>query len=192
VVGAVVERRIRLLQAGMLANRSASVAALARLRRAVGKPPGAVGDILEYTLADEFVHRGAGDAPTAAETAAHISMTLYAVHQQARTQRMHQRGHGLGRAVRTLHPAEPGSPPDPILRRFQALGTADSLDELVHHTRGIVQLLRAKQVPLDYGLLADHLLRWQRPGGAAAIRLQWGREFYRTQPRDTPTEPTSL
>jgi CRISPR system Cascade subunit CasB len=56
----------------------------------------------------------------------------------------------------------------------------------------MVQLLRAQQVPLDYGLLADQLVRWQQPGGAATIRLQWGREFYRTPAADTTPEPDSL
>jgi CRISPR system Cascade subunit CasB len=188
VVGTVVDQRIRALQAGMLANRSASVAALARLRRAAGKKPGDVNDILEHTLHDGFVSPGAGDTPTAAETAAHIGMTLYAVHQQSRSKPMHRRGHGFGSAVRVLHPTEPASPPEPVLRRFHALGTADSLDELVYHARGMVTLLRAKQVPLDYGLLADQLLRWQQPGGPAAIRLHWGRDFYRTPRNDDPAD----
>lgn len=183
-VGTVVDQRIRTLQEGVLANRSTSVAALARLRRGVGKPPGSVHDILQYTLAEEFVRPGAGDDPTVEETAAHICLTLWAVHQQSQRQRMHQRGHGLGRAVRRLHPEEPGSTPPPVVRRFQTLGTADSLDELVHHTRGMVQLLRAKAFPLDYGLLADELVWWQRPRGAAAVRLRWGREFYRAPASD--------
>jgi CRISPR system Cascade subunit CasB len=193
VVGTIVDQRISKIQNGVLDNRSTSVAALARLRRAAGKRPGEIGDILEYTLADEFVTPRAGDEPTAEEIAAHIAMTLYAVHQQSKGQRMHQRGHGFGRAVRRLHPDDPTSPPSPVLRRFNTIGTADSLDELVHHMRGMVQLLRAAQIPLDYGLLADQLVRWQRPGGGAAVRLVWGREFYRTHKpvTDTP-EPAAV
>lgn len=183
-VGTVVHQRIQTLQEGVLANRSAAVAGLARLRRGAGKPVGSVHDILQYTLADEFVRPGAGDEPTIEETAAHISMALWAVHQQSQRARMHQRGIGLGRAVRRLHPEEPGATPGPVVRRFQALGTADSLSELVHHTRGMVQLLRTKAIPLDYGLLADELVWWQRPGGAAAVRLRWGREFYRAPQPD--------
>jgi CRISPR system Cascade subunit CasB len=183
-VGTVVHDRVQNLQEGIRANRSAAVAALARLRRGLGKPAGSVNDILQYTVADEFIGHGAGDEPTAAENAAHIALTLYALHQQSQSERMHQRGWGLGRAVRRLHPDEPGVPPNPVLRRFQVLGTSDSLDELVHHARGMVQLLRAKQVPLDYGLLADQLVTWQRPAGASVVRLWWGREFYRTTTPD--------
>jgi CRISPR system Cascade subunit CasB len=179
-VGTIVDKRITALQEGVRANRSAEVAALARLRRGVGKRAGSVNDILQYTLAPEFVGRDAGDDPTNAEVAAHISLTLYALHQQSQGDRMHQRGWGLGRAVRTLHPEEPTLPPSAVLRRFQALGTSDSLDELTHHARGMVQLLRGKPTPLDYGLLADELVLWQRPGGASTVRLRWGRDFYRT------------
>lgn len=176
-VGTVVDARLRELQEGVLQNRSASVALLARLRHAAGKPVGAVPEVWEITLADEFVPPGSGDTATTAETASHIAMTLYAVHQQSASDRMHRRGYGLGWSVRYLRRADGET--DPVRRRFQALGTADTLSELVHHARGLVQQLRAAKIPLDYGLLADQLARWHRQGGAAAVRLQWGRDFYR-------------
>jgi CRISPR system Cascade subunit CasB len=179
VVGRVVDHQISRLQRAALANRASGVAALARLRRGVGKPPGTVPDILEYTLATEFVTPQDGDDPTAREIAAHIVMTLYALHQQSQDRPMHRRGWGLGRAVRRLH----GPDPDltgPVRRRFDALGTADDLTELVHHARGMVQLLRSKGIPLDYAVLGDQLTRWQSCGEPAKIRLIWGRDFYRT------------
>lgn len=187
LVGGVVDERIRVLQEGVRKNLSSSVAALARLRRGVGKKPGSVNDILQYTLDDRLAPQGAGDDPTPAETAAHIALTLYAVHQQSLSEPMHRRGYGLGRSIRGLHPGELDNAAKPVLRRFQALGTADSLDELVHHARGMVQLLRNNQIPLDYGLLADQLARWQCPGGPEPVRLSWGRDFYRTQTATPPT-----
>jgi CRISPR system Cascade subunit CasB len=197
-VGAVVDDRIRKWQYGLLSGapqlRAHSVAVLARLRRGVGKPAGSVADILSFTLADEFAGRDAPDGPTAAEIAAHIAMTLYAVHQQSQDKPMHQRGQGLGRAIRRLHPEEPGSPPAPVVRRFQALVTSESLDELTHHARGMVQLLRAGKpggFSLDYGLLADQLLRWQRPGEPSKVRMIWAREFYRTQRLTKSADSTS-
>ncbi|MEU4805069.1 type I-E CRISPR-associated protein Cse2/CasB [Actinosynnema sp. NPDC023587] len=178
-VGAEVHARILPLQEGVLANRSDAVAGLARLRRGVGKPVGSVNEILQYTVSEKFAGPAAGDEPTPAETAAHVAMTLYAAHQQSQRKRMHQRGYGLGRAVRLLHPEDFGTLVPPVLRRFQALGTAQSLEELVHHLRGMAQLLRNKGIPLDYALLADELTRWQRRGGPSIVRLRWGREFYR-------------
>jgi len=184
-----VEKKISDLQSAVIANRAWGVAALARLRRAAGKPPGDVLDVLEYTLAEEFSYHGALDEPTLAENAAHISMTLYAVHQQSRSQRMHQRGYGLGRSIRALSPTEPVV--ESVLRRFNILGAADTLDRLTYHSRGIAQLLRAQQIPLDYGLLADQLVQWQCPGGASKVRLTWGRDFYRIQKTDSVSEPKS-
>lgn len=178
-VGAEVHERILPLQEGVLADRPAAVAGLARLRRAVGKPVGSVHEVLQYTVSDIFAGPNAGDGPTPAETGAHVALTLYALHQQSQRKRMHQRGFGVGRSVRLLHPEDFGAIVPPVLRRFQALGTAQNLDELVHHLRGMVQLLRGKSIPLDYALLADELTLWQRRGGASIVRLRWGREFYR-------------
>ncbi|MEV8442117.1 type I-E CRISPR-associated protein Cse2/CasB [Actinosynnema sp. NPDC051121] len=179
-IGTEVHARIQPLQEGVLADRSAAVAALARLRRGVGKRAGSVNEILQYTVSEKFAGPTAGDGPTPAETAAHVALTLYATHQQSQRKRMHQRGFGLGGAVRMLHPEEFDTTVPPVLRRFQALGTAQSLDELAHHLRGMVQLLRGRDIPLDYALLADELVLWQRRGGASTVRLRWGREFYRT------------
>jgi CRISPR system Cascade subunit CasB len=199
-VGTVVSTRIGKLQHGVVRNQPDSVAALARLRRAVGKPPGSMLEILQYTLAPEFAGPDADDNPTPAETAAHLSMTLYAVHQQAVTDRMHRSGRqfGLGRSARRLitDQAFPERP-HPVVRRFQALGTSSSLDELTHHARGLVQQLRAQRIPLDYGLLAQQLLRWQRPGGPEHVRLLWGRDFFvrpalnNPDPDNTGSAPSS-
>ncbi|RJQ89105.1 type I-E CRISPR-associated protein Cse2/CasB [Amycolatopsis panacis] len=169
----------------MLANRPAAVAGLARLRRGAGKPVGSVQEILQYTMSEAFAPSGSADAPTAGEIAAHTSLTLYAVHQQSQRKRMHQRGWGLGRAVRQLHPQDFGEKPSPILLRFRTLGSTESVDELVHRLRGTVQLLRGQGQPLDYALLADELLLWQKPGGASTVRMRWGRGFYRTPAADT-------
>ncbi|RKT54137.1 type I-E CRISPR-associated protein Cse2/CasB [Saccharothrix australiensis] len=185
-VGVEVHALIQPLQEGVLADRAAAVAALARLRRGVGKPAGSVQEILQYTVSDAFAGPDAGDEPTPAETAAHVALTLYSLHQQSRNNRMHQRGFGLGRSLRMLHPTEFDTTIPPVLRRFQTLGSSQSLEELVHHLRGAVQLLRPAEIPLDYAALADDLLWWQRRGGASRVRLRWGREFFRTpRPADS-------
>jgi CRISPR system Cascade subunit CasB len=185
-VGRVVDARVSDLQNRFLRDHRdpAAAAALARLRRGAGKPPGALLDILEFTTADEFI---VGDEPSPHEHAAHVAMTLYALHQQSRGERMHRRGHGLGAALRALHTGDPKKLPDPLTRRFRMLGTADSFGELAYHLRGAVQLLRAGAVALDYGLLADQLDRWQQPGGPARVQLRWGREFYRMPRPDQPS-----
>lgn len=179
-VGLVVDARAADLQARALKGVPSAVAALARLRRGAGKKPGALLDILEFTLSEEFVVRNSDIDATIDENAAHAALTLFALHQQSQRERMHRRGHGLGSALRGLKEQGDDLPPEPVRRRFRVLGTAEQFDELSYHLRGVVQLLRTKAIPLDYGLLADQITDWQRPGGPARVRLRWGREFYRT------------
>ena len=190
--GEFVDRRVSDLQNRFLsADRRdpAAVAALARLRRGAGKQPGELLDILEFTVDPRLVSGWNSDEPSPQECAAHVAMTLFAVHQQSRGERMHRRGRGLGTALRSLHSGNQKTLPDPLVRRFRMLGTADSFAELTHHLRGVVQLLRADGVPLDYGQLADHLVRWQRQG-TQQVQLIWGREFYRTRRAALPEEQT--
>ena len=179
-VSSVVDKKVRRLQNGYRNNQSAAVAALARLRRGLGKPAGSVLDILEFTHADELA--GTTDEPTFGETAAHLCLTLYALHQQSQSQPMHQSGHPLGRSIRALIPTSLGEnyTGHSVAKRFAMLGTADSAEELVHHLRGMVQLLRTNGVPLDYGQLAVDLVGWQAPGRRAQVRLRWGRDFHHT------------
>ncbi|UVS78391.1 type I-E CRISPR-associated protein Cse2/CasB [Actinokineospora sp. UTMC 2448] len=189
-IATIVGDRVGRLQRGYLRDHSEAVAALARLRRGAGKPAGSVLDIVDHTHAEEFVREWRDDAPSYAENASHVAMTLYALHQQSQRQGMHQSGRRFGSAVRGLAPELRAD--GPVTRRFAAVGTADSFTELSHHLRGLVQLMRSAQVKLDYGLLAHDLWLWQLPGRADAVRLRWGRDFHFPQ-KDTQsaqdTEP---
>ncbi|MGE3287225.1 MAG: type I-E CRISPR-associated protein Cse2/CasB [Pseudonocardia sp.] len=195
VTGTFVDATIADIQSRFLRDRQdpAAVTALARLRRAAGKQPGAVLDVLQYTYSPTLARGTDDDAPTTpAEQAAHLAITLYAVHQQSRGERMHVRRRGLGTALRGLAAGPEKDLPDPIVRRFRMLGTADSFPELSHHLRGVVQLLRAGGAPLDYGRLADQLVAWQTTG-RDRVRMTWGRQFYRQNrtaaATDTPNTP---
>lgn len=175
-ISVIVGERISGLQRGYLSDRSSAVAALARLRRGAGKPAGSVLDILEYTHAEEFARSWDSDAPSYGENAAHVAMTLYALHQQSQRIAVHVQGRRFGAAVRGLDPDARSD--GPVARRFAALGTADSFTELSHHLRGLVQLMRSAKVQFDYGQLARDLLLWQLPDRAPQIRSRWGRDYY--------------
>lgn len=184
-ISGIVGARIAALQRGYLRDSSAAVAALARLRRGAGKPAGSVLDIVEYTHDEAFVRGWNSEEPSYAENAAHAALTLYAVHQQSQRQGVHAAGRRFGGAVRKLAPEV--RPDGPVARRFAALGAADSFTELSHHLRGLVQLMRAHDVKVDYGLLARDLWLWQLPGRADGVRLRWGRDFHFPQ-KDTAPE----
>lgn len=176
--GRLVDRRIggsRGLQARYLDNESRARGELAALRKGASRSPGELPEIWELTRVE--VPDGAGDAPTWEEIAVHTAMTLYAVHQQSRTEPMFSPGVGLGRAARRLI-----GPPDeenPSARaRFNALVTSTTVAELRHHLRGFVSLLRARGIALDHAMLADDVLRFQQPGGARSVRLNWARQYH--------------
>lgn len=180
-VGRLVDQRIggtkgqEGLQARYRRNEARARGELAALRKGVNRPPGELPEIWELTSV--HVPDYAGDALTWEETAVHTAMTLYAVHQQSRTDPMFAPGKGLGHAARSLI-----GPPDdenPSARaRFNALVTSTTVAELRHHLRGFVSLLRARGIALDHAMLADDIVGFQRPGGAKKVRLNWARQYY--------------
>ena len=94
---------------------------------------------------------------------------------------MNQPGKTLGGAVRRLAETTAAGQDwteSSVLRRFNALATADSMPEISHHLRGMIQLLRREKIPLDYPQLAVDLYRLQFVESAPNVRLQWGRELY--------------
>ena len=183
--GRLVDRRIggpRGLQTRLDDNKSRRARGeLAALRRGVSRSPGELPEIWELTRVE--VPDGAGDAPTWEEIAVHTAMTLYAVHQQSRTEPMFRPGIGLGSAAHDLVGRDEENPS--ARARFNALVTSTTVAELRHHLRGFVSLLRARGIALDHAMLADDVLRFQQPGGAKKVRLAWARQYY-SLPAETP------
>jgi CRISPR system Cascade subunit CasB len=187
-----VARTVGSLQARLLRDppQPQAVSALARLRRVIGHDPG-----FDYTLEDylyvpdELLGTRRTETATDAEYAVHDAVSLYALHQQSRRERMHVDRRGLGRAVAELAHASSG--PDGVRRRFAALGTASTYQESIHHLRGLITMLRGHQIPLDYGLLAEDLYTLRRPGGRQRVQAIWGREFFRSRPQTTTDSDSS-
>ena len=143
-------------------------AELAKLRRGVGRKPGDLPELWGSFLRgmpEDFQGRC---GPSRAEWAVYLALTLYAVHQQGNDRPMNRPGNTLGRAVRQL--AERNTPAGQdwtevsVLRRFNALATAEEITEISHHLRGMIQLLSAAKdggIPLDYPQLAADLYELQ-------------------------------
>lgn len=183
-------------------------AMLANLRRGIGRAPGDIPALWGVFLQDlpPELQSDRGKA-SPAEWAIYTALTLYALHQQSQSSSMHRPGAGLGRAVRKLtapekSPEEMGyfgrklatseKPPEEssVFRRFNALATASSAEELAHHLRGIVQLLRREGIPLDYAQLAEDLYWMQLPATAPRVRLRWAEEYYHTPSEDNENTNT--
>ena len=188
--GRLVDRRIggpRGLQTRLDDNKSRRARGeLAALRRGVSRSPGELPEIWELTRVE--VPDSAGDAPTWEEIAVHTAMTLYAVHQQSRTEPMFRPGVGLGSAAHDLVRRDEENPS--ARARFNALVTSTTVAELRHHLRGFVSLLRARGFALDHAMLADDVLRFQQPGGARSVRLAWARQYYSLPAESQPADGT--
>jgi CRISPR system Cascade subunit CasB len=182
-VGTAVDQTIRTYQRGYLDDQGFAVATVARLRRGVGKLSEDLPELWGLTgLEAIFQSPGIPDQDRErAADAAHVAVTLWALHQQSNHQtRMHTAtGRDLGEAVRRLMP--PGDLDEPIRRRFVQAGTATSLPALAERLRDLVVLLRREEIALDYGVLADQIFQ------------SWGRSFHAHRPRTTgdPNTPTT-
>jgi CRISPR system Cascade subunit CasB len=167
-----------------------AVSALARLRRGIGRTPGFDFTLERYVQVPEHLlgYQPADDTQaTDAEHAIHDAVTLYALHQQSRRERMHTDGRGLGQALAELVRKSGG--PEGVRRRFAALGTASTYHESIYHLRSLITMLREHQIPLDYGLLADDLKTLRGPTGRTQVQAIWGREFFRSRPSTAVDEP---
>lgn len=163
------------------ADESATRATLARLRRGIGKAPGSMPEIWGPTLEglpEQLLSKSG--TPTIAEWAAHTALTLYALHQQGKDlqqKTMSRKNVSLGLAIRRLVKTDDDEPR--VKRRFDAAATSDNLEEFSHHLRGLVQLLKAEDIPLDYPALTKDLYWFQIPETKDSVRLRWGQDFYR-------------
>ena len=150
---------------------------LAELRRGVGKKPGELpelwGMIFDCIPEELEGKSGASDA----EWAVYTALTLYALHCQGSERDMNVKDISVGKAAAGLVESD-----DDIERVTDRLGpvvTAVSPDDLAYHMRGLVHLLKSKDIPLDYAALAKDLYLFNDTDRADAVKLKWGRDFYR-------------
>ena len=101
-------------------------------------------------------------------------------------------GQSQPRRVGDLHGADAlrAPPARPEQQRFNALATASSAEELAHHLRGIIQLLRREGIPLDYAQLAEDLYWMQFSATAPRVRLRWAEDYYHMPSEDNENTNT--
>jgi len=164
------------------ASESVCRATLARLRRGVGRAPGeipALWGILLQDMPEDM--QASGRTASHQEIAIYTALTLFAVHQQGwnpQSRPMHQRDCTLGGAMaRLITPGDEDSR-NRVERRFSQAATASDMSEFSHHLRGLVQLLGAQGIPLDWARLAGQVFAYQNPERVGQVRLRWGEEFY--------------
>lgn len=120
---------------------------------------------------------GRGDAPSASERSAFDALSLFALHMQsAKGPSVHVQGRSFGAAVGMLASGRESSS---IRPRFEALMAARSDRMRLIQLRNLVTLLRADQIGLDYGALAEDL-RTLASSKRNGVLLRWGRDFSRS------------
>lgn len=197
-----VRQQIGSLSAQYLANLSIGVQGVAALSKEAGKEPGGSIAALRWTMDAMPAELGRGGLdPSGQERSAFAAITLYALHQKSLRDVSMQVptttfGAVLGKHFRELE--RNGGYSAGVLSRFNAAGTAGSWEELTTHLRSLIQLLKRERLGFDYGRFADDLSRFQDPTRRDAVRLTWGRDFYRT-PRapgsarlDSETSPNGV
>ncbi|EMF02059.1 type I-E CRISPR-associated protein Cse2/CasB [Streptomyces mobaraensis NBRC 13819 = DSM 40847] len=168
--------------AGFDPDRPHAAAELAALRSGLSEEPGTVPAMWAFhrlRMSNELRDRG---ALTRDLTAEHTALTLFGLHQQGRKRSLHTPGATPGAACRRLLAQDGGPDRVAVERRLGTLLTSLSADELAHHLRGLVPLLRKADIGLDYDGVRQAVRDWDdpyRPDAQSRWRAKWERDFHR-------------
>ena len=172
-----VGKKITELQNGSPSSR----ANLAILRRGLGK------EMEEYADAWEFIYRdfpdeltGKNDNISEAERATYTTLTLFAMHQQALEQSVHNKEMKFGEAMASIISNKKENE-SAVTRRFNSLITSDGFSELTNHLRNMIHLIKSTDstIGFDYEQFASDLFFFQLPNFKKNVKIRWGKQFYR-------------
>lgn len=171
-------------------NESSIKARLANIRNSINKDSSVNMDALAFVfqnIPEEFLgyNKNLNDYEKAILTA----VQMYALHQQAKTDSVFkieydegEKRQNLGDALKTVRDKEDDT--KAIDRRFNAMITSSNFEELSHHLRQMIKLLKSKSdAQVDYASLADDLywfLKNQREG----FKINWSRSYYKSNKKE--------
>lgn len=169
-----------------------SKAALAQLRRGIGKDIGEIPELLGFVLPpDEITSWAVGEAMV--ERGIYTAITLYAFHQQSSEKCMSaglkEKGaavsykNSFGHAVRNLVKGDQNKEAA-VTRRFNKVLTAKDVAELAVHARGLIGLLKKENITLDYPSFAVDLYWFQQQDTRRNVLLKWGKDYYMNKGRE--------
>ncbi len=158
-------------------------AALAALRRGLGKPPALVPEM------DRFVVPWLrGDQPAPDDAAFYRVASLFAAWHQG-SDLLEEFSGSLGKSLRVLADDMPDGHQAGVERRFMAL-LATHHEELPTHLRHVVSLLRSRGVAVDWARLLRDLVRWNHPD--RIVQRQWARDFWHAENPEPVAGPAEL
>ena len=163
-------------------------AIFANIRNSINKDSSVNMDALAFVfqnIPEEFLgyNKNLNDYEKAILTA----VQMYALHQQAKVESVlnldykeGERRQNIGDALSSLRSDDSKA----IDRRFNAMITSSNFEELSHHLRQMIKLLKAKSdAKVDYASLADDLywfLKNQREG----LKIKWSRSYYKLNKKE--------
>jgi CRISPR system Cascade subunit CasB len=157
-------------------NRDEDRAALAALRRSLGKTVGETAEAHRYVL--PFNPAGWE------ETAYYLVAGLFALHPASwRKDKSDKRPTNFGASFAWL---KSNTDSDSIEKRFVALLDCHE-DDLAERLRHAVSLLRSKEIPVDWLQLLKDLRRWSREDRKA--QREWARAFWGSNQYDNEQQP---
>lgn len=165
-------------------------AIFANIRNSINKDSSVNMDALAYVfqnIPEEFLgyNKNLNDYEKSILTA----VQMYALHQQAKVESVlkldykeGERRQNLGDSLNSVR--KNNDEDKAIDRRFNAMITSSNFEELSHHLRQIIKLLKAKsEAKVDYASLADDLywfLKNQREG----LKIKWSRSYYKSNKKE--------
>lgn len=159
---------------------------LALLRRGLGKQPfenpdlwGLVLDKLPKDLLPEDYQKRRG-CLSPAEEAIYAALTLYALAQQGKdtkTQNMHAEGNSVGKAVGLAAGSDPEQQARMLSKLKKVLSVRDHT-AMERSLRSLIQILKEKEIRLDYAMLAADLYSYHFPEGKTRVRNSWAHDYY--------------
>ena len=144
---------------------------LAAMRAGLGREFGEVATIWPHyrsEVDDELAKRGRVSVDQQAE---HAALALYGLHQQSKSLSMHKPGVRLGKALLRLRRSDRFTE-EAIDRKVTAAATATSPEALLIRLRGLIDLLRTIDQPVDYDDLMRLIRNWHYEDSRRRARRQ--------------------
>lgn len=174
-----------IIQLESVRESSSGKAALANLRNSIGRPLSQTIDIWPIIfdqIPESFL--GRDGKLTNEEKAILTTLQMYALHQQGRDDSVNRKSekgqwNNIGMSLKSLRIE---SDTVSIDRRFNMMITSSTFEELTHHLRQLVRILKSKdpKATIDYARLGDDLY-WYLRDEDEKIRLKWAKAFYSRQ-----------
>lgn len=152
-------------------NESTVRATLAKLRSGIGK--GISSADLEFILKDldDFAENRDKELKIIFDV-----LTIFAKHQQGINIKYQSMNNLKTPFCKSLQQIPNYEKSEGIRKRFQAMLSSQTTDELTRHIRVLVSL--QKEISFNYPKLANDIYNFEFDENRESIRLKWGKEFY--------------